>query len=213
MGPPLIKFIGIENVFSYTPGFIEDPEGEIFNELYNGMIGICEPYNVKMAGKDVPTPRIITFWADKPEEVVYTYSGATMMNHPFTKTPIVLKIKQAVEKYLGVEFNGCLGQIYRDGNDNIGWHADKEAIQPRKDKKTIDLTNVASLSFGATRKFRFRKINETKGWDYEFNLKNGDLLHMYAYEKKNCQEIYKHSVPKEKKIAEPRINLTFRMFP
>jgi len=80
----------------------------------------------------------------------------------------------------------------------ISWHNDKEALN----------TPVASISLGATRLFRFRDIKETKGWEYELNLKSGDLVYM----KEGCQRKYKHAVPVQKKVKDPRINLTFRQF-
>ena len=89
--------------------------------------------------------------------------------------------------------------IYRNGTDYIGYHNDREAIN----------TPVISISFaplGVTRKFRFRKIEEKSGWIKEFHSGHGDLLIMKA----GCQKKYKHSVPVEKTIVYPRINLTFR---
>ncbi len=94
--------------------------------------------------------------------------------------------------------------MYRNGLDTIGWHNDKEALN----------TPVVSISLGATRKFRFRKIKDKEGkinkvgYEKELLLKSGDCLFM----KDSCQKIYKHCVPTEKTVKAPRINLTFRKF-
>lgn len=146
----------------------------------------------------------------------YAYSQANMSPISYTKTPIISSIKHEVEKILETEilknskpgttkvvpkFSGCLAHIYRDGKDYIGWHNDREAISP-------PLNHVVSISFGASRKFRFRRIGDTKGWKHEFNLNSGDMLYMYG----ECQQIYKHTVPKQLRIKDGRINLTFRVF-
>jgi len=95
---------------------------------------------------------------------------------------------------------------YKDGESNIGWHADRESLR----------SNVFSISFGATRKFRFRKIKETTGWDYELLLQSGDAVLMKAPDlptgRLGCQSIYKHTVPIQKNVSQPRVNLTFRQF-
>jgi alkylated DNA repair dioxygenase AlkB len=111
---------------------------------------------------------------------------------------LIEKIKEELENKLGTYFDYCLAHCYPDGEASIGWHNDKEALE----------TDVVSISFGATRKFRFRKLGETKGYCKEFNLGNGDVLHMLS----GCQKIYKHSVPVEKTVKTPRINLTFRKY-
>ena len=92
-----------------------------------------------------------------------------------------------------------LSHIYRKGTDYIGFHNDREALD----------TPVISVTFapqGIKRKFRFRKMGEKSGWEKQFELGHGDLLIMKA----GCQRKYKHSVPVEKTVIEPRINFTYR---
>jgi hypothetical protein len=110
----------------------------------------------------------------------------------------VNRLKKKVEKFTGLKFDYCLAHIYPNGSSTIAWHRDSEAM----------FTDVVSVSFGASRKFRLRDIQATKGWDHEYVLNNGDLLHMH----KGCQNKYKHTVPAEKRITAPRINFTFRKF-
>ena len=106
------------------------------------------------------------------------------------------EVKEQLEKKLGTHFDYFLCHIYTTGEDYIPWHNDRESMDG----------DIASVSFGATRKFRLRKVEETTGYEKEYKMKNGDMIHMLE----GCQRAYKHCVPVEKKIKEPRINLTFR---
>lgn len=110
----------------------------------------------------------------------------------------ISELRNYIAKNTGLLFDYVLCHIYPDGSSGIGYHNDKEALD----------TPVVSISLGASRKFRIRDFNATKGWDYEYVLDSGDLLIMQP----GMHKIYKHSVPIEKRVKEPRINLTFRMF-
>ena len=79
----------------------------------------------------------------------------------------------------------------------MAWHSDGE-----KDLKKNGA--IASLSFGAERKFAF-KHKETKE-KIELILEHSSLLVM----KDETQSFWLHRLPPTKKIREPRINLTFR---
>jgi alkylated DNA repair dioxygenase AlkB len=131
----------------------------------------------------------------------YSYSGTTKDAKLFT--PTLRKIAKKIKSEFEIEVDMCLANWYRDGNDSIGVHSD--------DEKDMSLESggphIFSISLGATRKFRFRRKGETKGWCAEFNLRSGDMVHMHG----KCQEKYVHMVPKEKKVKEGRINLTFRV--
>ena len=70
----------------------------------------------------------------------------------------------------------------------------------------MDCSNIASISLGAARKFRFRSATKEKIW--EEKLLSGSLVWM----KPGCQEYLQHEVPKQINVMEPRINLTFRKF-
>jgi len=87
--------------------------------------------------------------------------------------------------------------LYHDGNEGMGWHSD--------DEKSIEGNSaIASLSFGAERKFSF-KHKQTKE-TISVLLENGSLLLMEDETQKN----WLHGLPKSTKITLPRINLTFR---
>lgn len=110
----------------------------------------------------------------------------------------ISEIRTIVEKETGYIYDYVLVHIYEDGDASIAYHNDKEALS----------TMIASVSLGATRKFRFREIGRKAGYDYELNLSSGDMVLMHI----GCQQKYFHSVPVEKKVKTPRINLTFRQY-
>jgi alkylated DNA repair dioxygenase AlkB len=94
---------------------------------------------------------------------------------------------------------------YRDGNDSIAYHADNEAVD-------IDKNIIASISVGATRVFCLRPKNgRTKPLVAEpkmkFELSHGSLIVMQG----DTQKSWIHAIPKDAKVTEPRINLTFRI--
>lgn len=102
-----------------------------------------------------------------------------------------------VEKTSGVSFNSCLLNLYHNGEEGMAWHSDDERSLGKN-------TTIASLSFGAERKFCFKhKITKTT---VSIMLGNGSLLVM----KGATQTNWLHSLPKTKKVSSPRINLTFR---
>ena len=114
---------------------------------------------------------------------------------PFTKE--LLDLKVLVEKITEAKFNSCLLNLYHDGNEGMGWHSD--------DEKSLGAnTTIASLSFGAERKFSL-KHKQTKQ-TVSVVLQSGSLLVM----KGSTQTNWLHSLPKTTIIRKPRINLTFR---
>lgn len=118
--------------------------------------------------------------------------------YEWKKSPITLLLKTDLESILDHKFDYVLLHCYTDGKANIAYHNDKESLDGL----------VASVSIGAKRKFRIRKIDETKGYLEEFELGNGDLFVM----EKGMQRRYLHSIIKQLRINEPRCNWTFRNF-
>ena len=120
-------------------------------------------------------------------------------SYPYSELPpIIEEIRILLEKFTNEIYDYVLVHIYEDGKGSINWHSDREAMK----------TPIASISFGATRKFRLKQKGKTSGYDHEFKLASGDLFMMYT----GCQSKYVHSVPIECKVKEPRINLTFRRY-
>ena len=152
-----------------------------------------EKDKVIIFGKHITTKRKVAWYGDS--EYVYTYSNSTKRALAWTKE--LCELKQIVEKYAGTKFNSCLLNLYHNGNEGMGWHSD--------DEKPLGKNNtIASLSFGAERKFSF-KHKQTKQ-TVSLVLEHGSLLIM----KGATQSNWLHSLPKSKNTSQPRINLTFR---
>ena len=119
--------------------------------------------------------------------------------HPIIFTPTLFDIKSKIEKRLNSQFTSCLLNLYRNGQDSNGWHADNE--------KELGLNPViASLSLGAERVFHMKHRNDKKE-KLKINLTNGSLLVMRG----KTQHHWLHQIPKTRKKVEERINLTFRI--
>src|SRR5690606_15126290 len=96
-------------------------------------------------GKEIITKRKVAWYGDKPFE--YTYSKTTKLALPWTNE--LLNLKQKIETLTGETFNSCLLNLYHSGDEGMAWHSDAE-----KDLKKNGA--IASLSFGAARKFAFK---------------------------------------------------------
>ncbi|MCG2431730.1 alpha-ketoglutarate-dependent dioxygenase AlkB family protein [Aequorivita xiaoshiensis] len=144
-------------------------------------------------GKKIITKRKVAWYGDK--EFKYTYSKTTKKALPWT--PELLELKNYIEKKSGETYNSCLLNLYHTGAEGMAWHSDDE-----KDLKKNGA--IASVSFGATRKFAF-KYRETKD-TISVILEHGSLLVM----KGETQTYWLHRLPPTKKVNSARINLTFR---
>jgi alkylated DNA repair dioxygenase AlkB len=144
-------------------------------------------------GKHIITKRKTAWYGDS--DYLYTYSNTTRRALPWTSE--LRDLKQLVEKLTETKFNSCLLNLYHDGNEGLAWHSDDEKVLRRNG-------TIASLSFGAERKFslKHKKTKQT----ISIVLEHGSLLVM----KDETQVYWLHSLPKTKKIVMPRINLTFR---
>ena len=148
---------------------------------------------VKLFGKTYITDRKVAWYAEKP--FIYRYSGQSKIALPFS--PTLLDIKSRVEKLTGSEYDACLLNYYHNGSEGMGWHSDNEkSISPN--------SSIASVSLGVTRKFQFK--HKTQGLKLDLILDSGSVLDM----REETQEFWLHALPKSKKIAGARINLTFR---
>lgn len=146
-----------------------------------------------MFGKLIITKRKVAWYGS--DEFSYTYSKITKTALPWTKE--LLELKNRIEAKTGETFNSCLLNLYHSGDEGMAWHSDGE-----KDLKKHGA--IASMSFGADRKFAF-KHKETKETVSRV-LEKGSLLIM----KGTTQENWLHRLPPTKKVKSPRINLTFR---
>ena len=144
-------------------------------------------------GKHIITKRKVAWYGDQGFD--YTYSNTTKQALPWTKQ--LLGLKQTVEQKTNETFNSCLMNLYHSGEEGVSWHSDGENALKKHGA-------IASLSFGAERKFSF-KHKDTKE-RVDILLEHGALLIMTG----TCQTHWLHCIPKTKKITTPRISLTFR---
>lgn len=150
--------------------------------------------SMNMYGKQVNFPRLTAWYGDNDKP--YSFSGITLAPKVWTRE--LLEIKDKIEPLSKVQFNSVLLNRYRSGNDSISWHTDAE--------KELGINPViASVNFGATRKFQLRHINTKE--KIEIELTHGSLLIMQG----ELQHFWQHQVPKTSKVINERINLTFRV--
>ena len=152
---------------------------------------------IRLFGKEFLQPRLVGWCSTLP----YQYSGRTLEPRPLNDA--TKAIWESVQRQTGQNFNHLLINLYRNGSDSMGAHADDEPELGHRPQ-------VASLSLGAHRTFSWipkapaSPGSKRKGKRVE--LGEGDLLLMSGA----FQEQFLHSVPKTKKQVGPRLNLTFR---
>ena len=148
---------------------------------------------VILYGKHIVTKRKAAWYGDKAYK--YSYSNTTKQALPWTNE--LLELKKIVETHTGESFNSCLLNLYHNGREGMSWHSDAE-------KELKENSAIASLSFGAERKFSFKHVisKETAS----LMLQHGSLLVMKGVTQKN----WLHCLPTTKKINHLRVNLTFR---
>ena len=162
---------------------------------------------ITMFGKRVLEPRLTAWYGDEGKS--YTYSGKKQ--EPIAWNETLLLIKNEIEKTLLQEkyvdflsqqapsvFNSVLCNFYRNGSDSMGYHSDNE-------RELGQNPLIASVNFGESRRFLFRRKDDTTK-KHELILSHGSLLIMGGA----MQHHWQHAVPKEPKRTQPRINLTFR---
>lgn len=150
---------------------------------------------VVVMGQTITTQRQVAWFGDRLFK--YKYSG--VIHHANLWVPELLDLKKQVEAIVQTRFNSCLLNLYENGSQGMAWHSDDEDALGEN-------TVIASLSLGATRKFVLKhKQNNQK---VELNLPHGQLIVMRG----NTQHHWLHAIMKSTKVAEPRINLTFRTF-
>lgn len=178
--------------YEYYEDFLDEPT-EYLDKLMKEIE--FSQGQVTVYGKEFNEPRLTAWFANSNEEI-YKYSGKTTTVLEWT--PTLKKLKNKVNSKLNIDFNSALCNLYRNGEDYIGWHSDSET--------GIDARHVASISLGEERKFKLRS-KSTNELIFDEELKNGSLFYM----KGDCQKYFKHHVPKQKKKIHPRLNITFRI--
>ncbi len=173
---------------AFAPGEAQ----ELFAALRTGIDWTQE--EIVLFGERRRVPRLVAWHGDPGAG--YTYSGTHHEPRPWTHG--LLAIRRRVAQLTGHSFNSVLLNLYRDGRDGMGWHADDE---PELGRDPV----IASVSLGATRRFRLRHRRNRAG-PVTLPLTDGSLLLMGG----TLQHHWLHAVPKTATVVGERINLTFR---
>ena len=181
-------------VIIYQHFFDHKESDRFFLELLNDIN--WQQDKIRIFGKEVNLPRLTAWYGDSGKS--YTYSGITM--NPDLWSLNLLAIKERIEETVQVNFNSVLANLYRNGQDYVSWHSDDE-------KELGKNPTIASVSFGATRRFLLRHRSNKNLETVDLSLGHGSLLIM----KGSTQHYWKHQVPKTAKVKTERINLTFRV--
>ncbi len=180
----------------YYPNFFSKNEADDYFKKLKSQIE-WQQDEIKVFGKTYNQPRLTAFFGINKEP--YSYSNITM--YPTLFGGAILDIKNSIELKLNISFTSCLANLYRDGKDSNGWHADNE-------KSLGKNPTIASVTFGEERPFHFKHKGD-KTLKEKIILKHGSLLLMQGA----TQDNWLHQIPKTTRIIEPRINLTFRIIP
>lgn len=173
------------------PEFLATSEADaILQELMT--TNLWEQQTLHMYGKNIDEPRLST-WHSTGQS--YSYSGQTRIAQPWTTTLNV--IRERCESHTNHTFNGVLVNLYRDGNDHLGWHSDDELVNGPEPL-------IASISLGAERRFDLR--HRETGEVVTTRLGHGSLLVMSGL----SQKCWDHRIPKMPRLTDPRVNLTYR---
>ncbi|TYZ08894.1 alpha-ketoglutarate-dependent dioxygenase AlkB [Hymenobacter lutimineralis] len=180
----------------FQPAFLPIPEATaLFSELTATVAWRQD--SIQLFGKQVPQPRLTAWYGD--EHAAYSYSGLYLRPQPWTEP--LQRLRRQVAEATGQPFNSVLLNLYRTGQDSMGWHADDE---PELGPNPV----IASVSLGATRRMRFRPRLSLlpDAAPFGLDLPAGSLLLMQGA----TQHTWQHAIPKTARAVGPRLNLTFR---
>lgn len=183
-----------ESEILYFPNFLTTATSNTYFKEFMETVP-WQQDDIKLFGKVYAQPRLTALFGNN--EKPYYYSNITM--HPHSFTPSLLAIKHHVETKVKVEFTTCLLNLYRNGKDSNGWHADNE-------KELGKNPVVASVSLGQERYFHL-KHRTKKDLKHKILLAHGSLLLMQGV----TQHHWLHQIAKTAKPIGERINLTFRI--
>lgn len=178
-------------VFYFGCIFDNETANNYFQRFLNEIL--WQPDEAIIFGKHIITKRKVAWYGERAFE--YKYSNITKQAHLWI--PLLIDLKKEIEAHTAETYNSCLLNLYHNGTEGMAWHSDGE-----KDLKPNGA--IASVSFGAQRRFAFKhKQNKTK---VNCDLQHGSLLVMKGV----TQTHWLHRLPPVKNISTARINLTFR---
>jgi|SRR6056300_1662807 alkylated DNA repair dioxygenase AlkB len=172
----------------YQPGFLDPGSAD---ELFAKLMSRDDWHQpeISIHGKQVPVPRLVA-WEGDPG-VSYGYSG--LVHRTSGWQPELSNLRDKVQIFSGFDFNYALLNLYRDGQDAMGWHRDNEVELGQHPM-------VASISLGSEREFHLRA--ERGAPLHRVRLEHGSLLLMPGK--------VMHHLPRRKGVSDPRINISLR---
>jgi alkylated DNA repair dioxygenase AlkB len=192
--PPAQNILPYDGVTIYYGKVFNQDEADLYLDVLLRNVA-WKNDELVMFGKHIITKRKVAWYADG--DYAYTYSNTT--KRAMEWTPELLALKNKTKDITLRTFNSCLLNLYHTGKESMSWHSDDE-------KELSPNGAIASLSFGAERKFSLR--HKITGHTVSVLLENGSLLLM----KDTTQTHWLHSLPKSSRVQTPRVNLTFRTF-
>ena len=180
----------VDNIF--TPKECVD----MFNYLNNEIDIEYRKQYKGMYGRTVSVPRgQASFTLNDTIHYNYKVAGGSPPNLVMSDT--LKTITKRINEKLNTNFNTILMNVYKDGNDCISFHKDKET-------GWVKDTGFATLSLGAERDFVLKKVDT--GEIEKILHTNGLTIYMPS----PMNSYFLHGVPKRTKIKDTRISLTFR---
>lgn len=183
---------------------------------------------LKLYGREITQSRKIAAYATEPT-LSLKYSGQ-VVDMKYAYPPLLRRIQDDVEEKLGVKFNHVMLNLYEDGSVYIGNHRDNlenrviasvslgaprtfimthdapkrsEATSPPPAKKPREtISSSSSVPCPGDETTQSPATVHKKRW----LLQPGSLVIMQG----DTQKFWKHEIPKEPKVKDGRISLTFR---
>ncbi|ANG62100.1 DNA repair protein [Marinobacterium aestuarii] len=150
---------------------------------------------IRLFGREHAIPRLQQFQGEPG--LHYRYSGLLLEARPWH--PLIEQLRRRITAVEPAPFNCALLNLYRDGEDSMGWHSDDE---PELGLDPV----IASLSLGQPRRFVLRHRTDRQQPKIELLLDDGSLLLMRG----STQHHWQHALPRTRRHCTPRLNLTFR---
>jgi alkylated DNA repair dioxygenase AlkB len=181
----------LDGLLDFYPQAVNEPD-KLLRELLHSV-----PWSqgsILIYGREHRIPRLQCWIADNGLD--YTYSGKQLPITPWQ--PLLSTIRSELNRDFNLQLNSVLCNLYRNGQDSMGWHSDDE-------KELGEKPGIISITLGAERDFALRRTGSSRQAG-KIALPSGSLLYM----KPGMQTLWQHAVPRRAGITQPRINLTFR---
>lgn len=179
-----------KDLLEYTPGFLSREESDALFQLLLDSVP-WQHHKVMMYDREVWTPRLSAWYGDRRARDENKREALPWSDE-------LQAVREKLAAYTGIWFNGVLLNYYRDGNDSVAWHSDKDTLPGLK-------TEIASVSLGQVRNFDFRSKAD-HALRYSISLEHGSLLLMQGA----LQGHWEHRIAKSSDPMRGRINMTFR---